>query len=227
MLPILTSAAMASDLWQEIEDAVVLSLQPMVVRHRSRGFGALEFAGRHNGELVLTDDEVWRLQESVLSRLPAALVQTGSGRFKRRSSSDDHDGVAMVEVWILSATMRGHVERTAVRSPRVAWRRDDPTLLGRTLEDPGVYRLLGQARALLIGRELQIAGAAGVLELKTQEPAFVDPEFTCWRQVYELPLHVEATGVRELLGRYAPAADATVAMRRPGSVVVARTRTSG
>lgn len=226
MLPILTSQPMASDLWQEIEDAIILALQPMVGRRGAPG--ALQLAGRHNGELVLTDDEVWRLQESILQRMPAALVQAGAGRFKRTASSDDHEGVALVEVWILSATMRGQGDRTAARSPRVVWRRDDPTLLGRTTEDPGVYRLLGQARALLIGRELGLgASSAGVLELKTQEPAFVDPEFTCWRQVYELPLHVSAVDVRTLLGRYAPAVDATVAIRRPGSVVVARTLTTG
>jgi hypothetical protein len=223
VLPIFTSLAFRSDAWSELEDAAILALQPLLGR-RGR-HGPLEVIKHHNGELVLTDDEVWRVEETLLGRMPAILVQAGAGRFKSSGKDPQEDrATILLELWFLSANLRGQDARTGSPGPEGLPARGDHTLLRRSRRDPGVYQVMRGARALLRGRDLQIDNL-NVLHLQAQEPAIITESFTSWRQVWAAEL-VESTGrVREVLGRYAPITQVDTYTRvGPGRMAIAHTR---
>ena len=171
MLPLLLNQTVLADSERVmIERAFVLALASL---RRLTG-GYLFELGEYNGELAGND--VGEVATRLQGRLPAILVTTGRGTYESVSvAKRTLRGSLEVEIIALSSHLRSREARTQGDERSAI----DPSA------DPGVYKLLADARRLLYGRDLGINGVSAP-DLLVEEPGIRIPELTAFTARYQV-----------------------------------------
>lgn len=144
---------------------------------RSQG-GYLAELGEYNGELA---GEVEDIKVRLQGRLPAILVTTGRISYESVSvTRRTLKGSLEVEVVALSNHLRSREART---------QGDERGALVAT-SDPGVYKVLADARRLLYARDLGITGV-GLPDLLVEEPGIRVADLTAFTARYQVGLRFD------------------------------------
>lgn len=160
----------------QIETAIVAALAPKLLTNG----GYLADVRAYNGELETPDEDAFRI---ATTRRPCILVATGRAKYHSLQTSRRREAARLeVGLLLISGKLSTREDRT---------RGDTAIAAG---EDPGIYKMLEDARAVLQASSLGLAGV-GPLVPDTEQPMLHAPDVTVWSAVYETL--VDATLVAE------------------------------
>lgn len=157
MLPWFTSIAFDDHERGVIEESIILLLE----RLHSRQGGYVRLIDRYNGELD-TNEGAQELIAHLVAQSPAMLVGAGYQNFKPQGAGAmNYSGRLEVELIMATSAVRNYQSRT------------------KGGLEPGIYGMLRDARALVVGRNLGIG--TNRIVLVREGPLWTTRGLTLWR----------------------------------------------